>query len=134
MKTILILDFTAKSSLIPRLLALTCSIQLHLHARSTFSYNVISMPENSMLRLMCSPCKDEMIDRNKESGRQGMYYWVTGKGKAAISGYLRRGHLPDPAMGTKNPMAHLPLNALLCADDGGRLPWQLLLCTGARKL
>lgn len=134
MKTILVLDFIAKSSLIPRLLALTPSIQLHLHARSTFSYNVMSMPENSTPRLMCSPCNDEMMDRNKEGGVQGMHYWVTSKGKAAISGCSRRRCLPDPAMGTKNPMAHLPLNALLCADDDGRLPWQLLLCAGARRL
>lgn len=97
MKTILILDFTAKSSLIPRLPSVTCSIQLHLRARSTFSYNVMSMPENSMLRPMCSPCNDEMIDRSKESGIQGMHYWVTGKGQATISGCLRRGRLPDPA-------------------------------------
>lgn len=138
MKIILILDFTAKLLLVPRLLAVTWSIQLHLHARSTFSYNVIFMPENSVLRLMCSPCNDEVIDRSKESGIEGMHYWVTGKGKAVISGCLRRGHLPDPAMGTKNPMAHLPLNlplnAMLCADDDGRLPWQLLLWAGARKV
>jgi len=69
-----------------------------------------------MLRLMCSPCDDEMIDRSKESGIQGMHYWVTGKDKAAISGCLRSGHFPDSAVGTKNPMAQIPLNALLCAD------------------
>lgn len=63
-----------------------------------------------------------------------MALWVTNKGEATISGCLKRGHLPDSAMGTKNPMAHLPLNALFCADDDGRLPWQLLLCAGARKL
>lgn len=45
MKIISILDFTAKLWLVPRLLAVTWSIQLHLHARSTFSYNVMFMPE-----------------------------------------------------------------------------------------
>lgn len=91
MKTILLLDFIAKS--VPRLLSATCSIQLHLHARSTFSYNVTSMPENSALRLMCSPCNDEMTDRRKERGTQGVYSWVTGRGKAEISGCLGRGQL-----------------------------------------
>lgn len=127
MKTNLILKFTSKSSLIPRLLAVTCSMQLHLHGWSTFSYNVTSVPENYTLRLMWSPCNDETIDESKESETQGKHYWVTGKGKATISQCLRRQHLPDPTMGTKNPMARLPFKALLCGDDDDHFQ-QLLLC------